>query len=156
MRLFESEEELQKELRSFVAAHKTRLGLVSLAAPLISNLAIWSNIALIRQYHQNMPQHEARMFTEDLLRRLGIASIAEKRSSALTTEERFCAMLLRAAMVQNAILVLERPFSILTNLRDGRFIMETLRKVDDMIAEIHIFDYSWEKGRYRSEDDAEG
>ena len=49
MRLFESEEELKKELQSFIAAHKTRLGLVSLEAPLISNLAIWSNIALIRQ-----------------------------------------------------------------------------------------------------------
>lgn len=156
MRLFESEEELLRELQSFSAAHKTRLGLVSLEAPLISNLSIWSNIALIRQYHQNMPRHEARTFTEDLLRRLGMVSIAEKRNPALTTEERFCAMLLRASMVRDAILVLDRPFSILTNLRDGHFIMESLRKIDDMVAEIHIFDYSWEKGRYGSEDDAEG
>ena len=155
MRLFESEEELQKELQSFISAHKTRLGLVSLDAPLISNLAIWSNIALIRQYHQNMPKHEARAFTEDLLRRLGMVSIAEKRNPALTTEERFCAMLLRASMVRDAILVLDRPFSILTNFRDGRFIMETLRKVDDLIAETHIFDYSWEKERYGGGDDAE-
>lgn len=155
MRLFESEEELQKELQSFIAAHKTRLGLVSLEAPLISNLTIWSNIALIRQYHQNMPRHEARAFTEDLLRRLGMVSIAEKRNPALTTEERFCAMLLRASMVRDAILVLDRPFSILTNLRDGHFIMENLRKVDDLIAEAHIFDYSWEKGRYGGGDDTE-
>lgn len=135
--------------------HKTRLGLVSLEAPLISSLAIWSNIALIRQYHQNMPRHEARAFTEDLLRRLGMVSIAEKRNPALKTEERFCAMLLRASMVRDAILVLDRPFSILTNHRDGRFIMETLRKVDDLIAETHIFDYSWEKERYGGKDDGE-
>ena len=128
---------------------------MSLEAPLISNLAIWSNIALIRQYHQNMPKLEARAFTEDLLRRLGMVSIAEKRNPALTTEERFCAMLLRASMVRDAILVLDRPFSILTNLRDGHFIMETLRKVDDLIAEAHIFDYSWEKGLYGGEYDAE-
>ena len=121
MRLFESEEELQKELKDFIAAHKPRLGLVSLDAPLISNLSVWSNIALIRQYHQNMPEHEAKAMTEDLLRRLGMDSIAEKRNPALTTEERFCAMLLRAAMVRDAILVLDRPFSILTNLRDGQF-----------------------------------
>jgi len=155
LRLFDSEEELQKELQSFIVAHKTRLGLVSLEAPLISNLAIWSNIALIRQYHQNMPRHEARAFTEDLLHRLGMVSIAEKRNPALTTEERFCAMLLRASMVRDAILVLDRPFSILTNLPDGHFIMETLRKVDDLIAETHIFDYSWEKGRYGGGDDTE-
>ena len=136
--------------------HKPRLGLVSLEAPLISNLAVWSNIALIRQYHQNMPKHEARTFTEDLLRRLGMVSIAEKRNPALTTEERFCAMLLRASMVRDAILVLDRPFNILTNLRDGHFIMETLRKVDDLIAETYIFDYSWEKERYGGADDSEG
>jgi len=153
LRLFESEAELQKELQSFISAQKARLGLVSLEAPLISNLAIWSNIALIRQYHQNMPKREARAFTEDLLRRLGMVSIAEKRNPALTTEERFCAMLLRASMVRDAIVVLDRPFSILTNLRDGRFIMESLRKVDDLIAETHIFDYSWEKGRYGGGDD---
>jgi ABC-type sugar transport system ATPase subunit len=156
LRLFENEEELEKELQSFIAAHKSRLGLVSLEAPLISNLDIWSNIALIRQYHQNMPWHEARVFTEDLLRRLGLVSIAEKRNPALTAEERFCALLLRASMVRDAILVLDRPFSILTNLPDGRFIMETLRKLDDLIAETHIFDYSWEKGRYEGADDTEG
>jgi ABC-type sugar transport system ATPase subunit len=156
LRLFESEEELEKELQSFVVAHKSRLGLVSLEAPLISNLAVWSNIALIRQYHQNMPWHEARAFTEDLLRRLGLLSIAEKRNPALTAEERFGVMLLRASMVQDAILVLDRPFSILTNLPDGHFIMEILRKVDDLIAETYIFDYSWEKGRYGGADDSEG
>jgi ABC-type lipopolysaccharide export system ATPase subunit len=156
LRLFESEEELQKELQSFILTHKERLGLVSLDAPLISNLAIWSNIALILQYHQNVPRQEARAFTEDLLRRLGMVTIAEKRNPALTTEERFCAMLLRALMVSDAILVLDRPFSIMTHLPDGRFIMETLRKVDDFIVEIHIFDYTWEKERYGGGDDTKG
>ena len=129
-------------------AHKSRLGLVSLEAPLISNLAVWSNLGLIRQYHENMSRDESRALTMDLLRRLGMASIADKRNPVLTTEERFCAMLLRAAMVRDAILVLDRPFSILTSLRDGRFILDALRKIDDLIAETYIFDYSWEKARY--------
>ena len=116
---------------------------------------MWSNIALIRQYHENMPWQEAKTLAEDLLQRFGMASIAEKRNPALTTEERFCAMLLRAAMVRDAILVLDRPFSILTDLRDGRFLTDALRKVDDLIAEAHIFDYSWEKERYGETDDAE-
>lgn len=124
------------------------MGLVSLEAPLISNLEVWSNIALIRQYHENLSGHEARIQVEDLLDRLGMASIAEKRNPALTAEERFCAMLLRAAMVRDAVLVLDRPFGILTDLRDGRFIAETLLKIDDLIAETYIFDYSWAKARY--------
>ena len=124
-------------------------------APLISNLSIWSNIALIRQYHQNTSLIEAKNLAVDLLSRAGMESIAEKRNSALTTEERFCAMLLRAAMVRDAILVLDRPFNILTNLRDGGFIMDILQKIDDLIAEVHIFDYSWAESCYRGADDNE-
>lgn len=124
-------------------------------APLISNLSVWGNIALIRQYHRNMPTHEAKALAENLLRRFSLESIAELRNPALTTEGRFCAMLLRAAMVEDAILVLDRPFSILTDHRSGRFLAEALRKVDDMIAEIHIFDYSWDKERYEVPDVAE-
>jgi ABC-type sugar transport system ATPase subunit len=131
------------------------LGLVSLEAPLISNLPVWSNITLIPQYHRNMPWHEAKSQTEALLRRLGVVSIAEKRNPALSEKERFCAMILRATMVRDTILVLDRPFTILTTLRDGRLLTDTLRKVDDLIAETHIFDYSWEKERYRVSDDAE-
>ncbi|MBU1184533.1 MAG: hypothetical protein KJ663_05095 [Proteobacteria bacterium] len=91
----------------------------------------------------------------DLLGRFDLAAIAEKRDPALTAEERFYGMLLRAVMVREAVVVLDRPFSILTHLRDGGFLWEALRKVDDLIAEVDIFDYSWEKERYGVTDDPE-
>lgn len=124
------------------------MGLVSLDAPLISNLPVWSNIALIRQFHGNMPRDASRSMTLELLDRLDLAAIADLRVSALSAEQRFCAMLLRAAMVQDPLVVLDRPFGILTHLREGRFILEALRKLDDLIVETHIFDYSWQKERY--------
>jgi ABC-type lipopolysaccharide export system ATPase subunit len=136
------------------ATHQLRLGLVSLEAPLISNLSVWENIALIPQYHQNTPRQEARLLTERLLERLDMAKISEKRNPSLTPEERFCAMLLRAALVRDAVVVLDRPFRILTNLRDGHFVLDALRKLDDLIAETYIFDYSWEKERYGVAEDA--
>ncbi|MEW6333451.1 MAG: hypothetical protein AB1558_04230 [Thermodesulfobacteriota bacterium] len=136
-------------------AHKPRLGLVSLDAPLISNLAVWSNIGLIRQYHENLPAQDAKRLALDLLGRLHVASIAEKRNPSLTSEERFFAMLLRAAMVRNAIVVLDRPFRILTDHRDGRLILDCLRKLDDLIAETYIFDYTWVKVRYGGADGTE-
>jgi ABC-type sugar transport system ATPase subunit len=129
--------------------------LVSLELPLISNLPVWSNIALIRQYHDNMPWEEAKTLAQDILRRFGMAATAEKRNPSLTTEERFCIMLIRAAMVRDAVVVLDRPFRILPDLQDGRFFTDALRKVDDLIAEAHIFDYNWEKERYGATDDAE-
>jgi hypothetical protein len=57
--------------------------------------------------------------------------------------------------VRDAILVLYRPFSILSNLRDGAFIMDTLQKIDDLFAETYIFDYTWEKTRYGVSDETE-
>ncbi len=102
-----------------------------------------------------MPVHQAKALTEQLLRRFAMESIAERRNPSLTMEERFCAMLLRAVMVEDAILVLDRPFIILADRRSGRFLTEALLKVDDLIAEIHVFDYSWEKDRYEVPDGAE-
>jgi ABC-type nitrate/sulfonate/bicarbonate transport system ATPase subunit len=146
---------LKKALEGFLADHKSNLGLVSLAVPLISNLPVWSNIALIRQYHENMPWEEAKTQVLDLLQLFGMAAAAEKRNPSLTAEERFCIMLIRAALVRDAVVVLDRPFRILPDLPDGRFFTDSLRKVDDLIAEAHIFDYNWEKERYGATDDAE-
>jgi ABC-type sugar transport system ATPase subunit len=146
---------LEKALEGFLADHKSHLGLVSLEVPLISNLPVWSNIALIRQYHENMPWEEAKTLALDVLQRFGMAATAEKRNPSLTAEERFCIMLIRAAMVRDAVVVLDRPFRILPDLPDGRFFTDSLRKVDDLIAEAHIFDYNWEKERYGATDDAE-
>jgi ABC-type sugar transport system ATPase subunit len=142
-------------LEGFLADRKSNLGLVSLEVPLISNLPVWSNIALIRQYHENMPWEEAKTLVLDLLQRFGMAATAEKRNPSLTAEERFCIMLIRAAMVRDAVVVLDRPFRIFPELPDGQFFTDSLRKVDDLIAEVHIFDYSWEKGRYGAMDGAE-
>lgn len=142
-------------MEGFLADHKSHLGMVSLEVPLISNLPVWSNIALIRQYHENMPWEEAKTQALDLLQRFGMAAAAEKRNPSLTAEERFCIMLIRAAMVRDAVVVLDRPFRILPDLPDGRFFTDSLRKVDDLVAEAHIFDYNWEKERYGATDDAE-
>lgn len=140
---------------AFLAEHKTHLGLVSLEVPLISNLPVWSNIALIRQYHENMPWEEVRALAVGLLKRFDLAGISEKRNPALKMEELFCVMLIRAAMVRDAVVVLDRPFRILPDLQNGRFFTDALRKIDDLIAEAHIFDYNWEKGRYEAMDGAE-
>lgn len=134
--------------------HKSHLGIISQEVPLISNLPAWSNIALIRQYHENMPREEAKAMALDLLERFGMAETAETRNPSLTAEQRFCIMLIRAAMVRDAVVVLDRPFRIFPDLTDGRFFTDAIRKVNDLIAEIHIFDYTWEKERYGTNDDA--
>jgi ABC-type sugar transport system ATPase subunit len=155
LRFFGSEDALETSLSAFLAENSEHLGLVSVGVPLISNLPVWSNIALIRQYHENMSWEKARAFAVALLKRFDMVEIAEKRSHSLKLEELFCVMVIRASMVRDAIIVLDRPFRILPDLPDGRFFTDALRKVDDLIAEAHIFDYSWEKERYGATDSAE-
>lgn len=135
-------------------ANPSSLAMVSPEVPLLSNLSVWGNIALIQQYHQGRSTREARARAFALLERFSLTGIAEKRNPSLTADERFLVMVLRAAAVQDAVLLLDRPFQILTGLHDDRFLAEIIERIEDVIAEAHIFDYTWEKQRYRDPDDA--
>ena len=152
MIFFDSEDSLEKALNHFAMKNKRCLGLVSLDVPLISNLDIWINIALIRQYHQNLSRSEAEKEVWEYLRRYHLEKIAHKRSPALTNQERFRVMLLRAAMVANATIVIDRPFKIMPELQDSRFIFESIGVIDDLYSESRIFDYFWFQDRYRISD----
>jgi len=136
-----------------VKESKGRLGLVSVNAPLISNLNVLSNIALIKQYHQKVSGYDARQLGLQYMKRFGMENMAFKRNPALTHEERFCTMLLRAVMVVDALLVIDRPFQILKDHGTARFIYDALKTVSDSYAECHIFDYSWNAQRYEMSHD---
>jgi ABC-type nitrate/sulfonate/bicarbonate transport system ATPase subunit len=135
-------------LQKAIALHKARLGMVSAQAPLISNLDAWLNVALIRQYHENLPRDRARREVLASLDRFGMGAIADRRISSLEDQERFCIMLLRAAMVKRAVLVIDRPFQIMPDLQDARYVGRSLKWIDDLYEECHIFDYVWMKDHY--------
>lgn len=123
-------------------------GLVSSEAPLISNLNIWENVALIKQYHQNMPENQAKKLALRHLKRLGLENIADIRDPDLKEKEVFCGMLLRAAMVVDAVIFIDRPFKLLPTVMDSTFIYNTLKKIDDLYKQCYIFDYIWNKNKY--------
>ena len=58
-------------------------------------------------------------------------------------------------MVENAVLVLDRPFSILTNTMEDNVIMDSLQSVDDLFEKVYIYDCIWRRLRYRRLDGAE-
>ena len=126
--------------------------MVSEDVPLISNLDVWINIALIKQYHQNQPRETAKAEVMRYLSRYGLKKIANKRTPALTDEQRFCVMLLRAVMVADAIIIIDRPFKLLPELQDSLFIYDSLNTIDDLYENSYIFDYIWFKDRYRIND----
>lgn len=100
---------------------------VSVDVPLLSNQNVLMNIALIKQYHENMPMSKAEPIVLSALRKLDLERIAYKRNPDLNNEERFFAMLLRASMVQNALVIIDRPFKIIPHLQNIDYIFQALK-----------------------------
>lgn len=148
MKLFSDQETLEKELTHIIHDAGPQLGLVSSNAPLISQLVVWQNIALICAYKQNIPVNKARVFVLQCLSRIELECVADKQISVLTAEERFLVMLLRAAMVSNAIIVIDRPFTIMHYLEDISLIYKTLGILNDLFSQCFILGYNHEKNKY--------
>jgi ABC-type lipoprotein export system ATPase subunit len=154
LKLHAGEASLESELAAFKSLYRLRIGMISEDVPLISNLDVWMNIALIRQYHQNLSSKAAQDEVMGCLRRYDLEGIANKRVFALTDEQRFRVMLLRAAMVANAVIIVDRPFKLLPALKDSRFIYDSLHAIADLYDRSFVFDYLWFKDRYRINDAA--
>jgi hypothetical protein len=121
---------------------------VAADVPLISNLDILGNLALIKQYREDLPKLEAESLVLSYLRRFDLERIAFRRNPALTAEERFCAMLVRAVLVPEACVVIDRPLKIVPDLQDNRFFRDMLTKVSDSWSSCVIIDYPWNRERY--------
>ncbi|MCX5850934.1 MAG: hypothetical protein NT072_02580 [Deltaproteobacteria bacterium] len=120
-------------------------------APLISNLSVWENVALIQQYHQGYSGTTAHALTLQHLGMLRCESVAMKRNPELRDEERFRVMLLRAAMM-NDVLVIDRPFLIIPNMADAGFMFENLEVLENLFTECFIFDYESHRSKYTTYD----
>ncbi|HQP25238.1 MAG TPA: hypothetical protein PLP16_08730 [Smithellaceae bacterium] len=106
------------------------------------------NIALIKKYHDNMPRQEAWRLAVDCLGKIGLEHIAYKRNPVLTSEERFGVMLLRAAMVQAAMILIVKPFELIPHLNDIQMVTSMLKTIDELYVSCHIYDYQWMQEKY--------
>lgn len=116
--------------------------------PLISNQEVWLNIALIKQYHENMSAQASRKLVLALLKRLGLEGVADKRNLALGDKERFLVKLLRSAMVRDAAILISRPFNMIPQLKNIDPILQALKTIDDLYFSCHIYDYDWMEQKY--------
>lgn len=100
---------------------------MSQSTPLLANLDIIENIALIKEAHEFMPTKEAQAVAMEALERLGYGHIAHRRSVDCTIRELFVAQLVRASMLQYAKIVIIRPFVMLKDTEEITMLLETLR-----------------------------
>ncbi len=143
-----SGEELGRALAIIVRANQNRLGMVSADIPLISNLEVQQNIALILQYHEDLPRDLAYGRVLELLGRLRLEGLARLRPASLAARERFLVMLLRAVVVREASVVIERPFRILTEDKDALLLLDVLDRIKDLYHDCHIYDLAEQRDRY--------
>jgi ABC-type nitrate/sulfonate/bicarbonate transport system ATPase subunit len=145
---FDSDTELARAQEDFVQQHVGSVR-VSAALPLISNLLVWENVALVKQYHNQFSKQEARTLVSRYLARLDLESVAHARDPELNEEQRFCVMVLRAAMMPDAVLLIDQPFKVLPADRDASVIFNLLNLLDDLYTRCYIFDYTLNQHRYR-------
>jgi len=144
---FDQQDILERDRDAFLE-NRPGGGIVSLDYPLISNLNVWQNIALIRQYHELLPGEAAMKDALESLDRLGLGRIAAMRNPDLREEERFAAMLLRACKIREVELLIDRPFELVPTVHDSSFFDGLLKKIVDLYKACYIFDYRWNKHRY--------
>jgi len=82
---------------------------VSLEAPLLSNLTVIENIALIEEVHQRLPREAAHKNALKKLTRLRLETIAQSRIAPCSKFERFSISMIRASMMLDAKIYIVLP-----------------------------------------------
>ncbi|MBU0631013.1 hypothetical protein KKA17_00035 [bacterium] len=118
--------------------------------PLISNLNILENIAIIKEVHANKPVIEAEQEALEFLKLLSLEEIAKKRVPECNEFEIFCTMLLRAIMSENPTIVIVTPFSLITTLTGVQEIADVISKLNTK-KDIIIVDMLNNKTNYEGE-----
>jgi len=122
--------------------------LISRDTPLISNLSMIENIALIKEVHQFLSVKQAHKDALNLLDKLSLASIADKRINECCDEDVFYVMFMRAMMSSEKDIVIEVPFSLVKNLENiGKLIENILFLNDDK--NIIILDNITNESKYK-------
>lgn len=113
--------------------------LVSLDTPLISNLNMLENIALIKEVHEGLSIKKAETLALEMLEKINLISIAQSRSSQLTQQEIFYVIFIRAMMTKESKIYITTPFSLINNLRDITILINDIMILDSK-KEIFILD----------------
>ncbi len=128
--------------------HPLNFAHVSPDLPLLSNLTIEDNIALITRYHSNVSRGKILPVVEKLMEDAGIIHLKGERLAGVNKNDVFIAKLLRACMIDDAVIVIERPFEMLSGQKSFNIIQETLDSIKNMYNSCIVLDYEWHRNFY--------
>lgn len=127
---------------------KDEIALVSPDMPLRANLSVLDNIALIPQYRANLSYEKAADQAWALLLAAGYQDSFSKRDPDLNHTERCVAKLLRAAIGQPPIILIDRPAMLLPDTHYPPFLFSLLDKLGAHLNDCWIVDYQWNQPLY--------
>lgn len=127
--LFKKTAALEAHLKSLDILHDVHAVSVALETPLLSNLSVIENIALIQEVHQRVVREVAHSNALEKLRLLGLEKIAKSRIATCSQFERFCVSMIRASMMLDAKIYIILP---LQQFHTNNSIEDTLQSVCDI------------------------
>jgi len=105
--------------------------LISADTPLISNLNMIENIALIHEVHNHTPTNIAQEEAKEYLNKIKKLDIGLKRTHQCNEVEIFYIMIIRALMTSEKTIVILHPLAILQNIEFLAISMKNLSILND-------------------------
>ncbi|MBO4441774.1 hypothetical protein J5834_06615 [bacterium] len=116
--------------------------------PLLSNLSIFDNIALIHKFHTSQPVDFIARTIREQLEILGIDSFAALKPASVDPLTVFKVKVLRAVSLPLSKFLIDRPFTMLTGIADIGAVVKIVDLLDKYVEECTVFDYKWNSSRY--------
>ena len=141
-----SESALKARISALCA--ENNIGMVSPDIPLLSNLGVYDNIALVSRYLTDEKDEEIQKIVDGQLELLHISDSKSKKPFQLDSETVFKVKLLRALMLKNSVTVIDRPFVMLNTAADIKPVEEMLKILATDEKKIIFLDFEWNKSKY--------
>jgi len=136
-----------EELEEFIESEEN-YSLVADDLPLIYNLNIVENIAIIKEVHEDMKALKAESLAMDALSLLSLEYIGLKRLNECTIMDIFYVMVIRASMSDDEKIFIKMPSSLLGNLKKIHLALEKLSLLQ-LDKDIYILDTQDNKNFYK-------
>ena len=124
------------------------IGMVSPDIPLLSNLGVYDNIALVSRYLTDEKDEEIQKVGESRLDLLRISDSKSNKPFQLDSETIFKVKLLRALMLKDSFTVIDRPFVMLNTAADIKPVEEMLKTLEIDDKKVIFLDFEWNKNKY--------
>lgn len=98
--------------------------------PLISNLSMIENIAIIEEFHHKIGTQDAHKNALQLLKQIDLESIAHKKIEQCKSLEIFCVMLLRALMCDATKIMICYLYSFVDEIENIDEILDIFKKLN--------------------------